>query len=127
MERCITSAILLLMLVVSVKAQDASVSPRPYIAVSPNGRIAARTLFNPKPEYPESLRKRGVGGQGEFLMHVDRITGKVTSVDVEKSTGVRVLDESCVRAFRQWRFVPNMSARVIHCPIKFSAHAPPKT
>jgi periplasmic protein TonB len=124
MQRCITSAAFLLMLFATVTAQDASVSPRPYIAVGRDGHAVSRTVFNPKPEYPDSLRKRGIGGQGEFLMHVDRPTGKVTSVEVTKSTGVPALDESCIRAFRQWRFVPNTAAPVIRCPIKFFANAP---
>jgi len=99
-------------------------SSRPYVGLSNGGRGVTRTLFNPKPDYPESLRKRGIGGQGEFLMHVDHVTGKVTSVDVTKSTGVSALDESCIRAFREWQFVPNSAAPIIHCPIKFSAKTP---
>jgi TonB family protein len=94
--------------------------------LTPNFTAAgARTTFNPKPEYPESLKKRGIGGQGEFLMHVDLKTGKVTSVDVLKSTGVAPLDESCVRAFRQWPLVHN-TERTIRCPVEFVPDAPAK-
>ena len=125
MKCCITGATLLLMLIDTVTAQDASISSRPYVAVARDGHAVTRTVFNPKPEYPELLRKRGIVGAGEFLMHVDRATGRVTSVDVAKSTSVPALDESCIQAFRQWRFVPHTAAPVIRCPIKFSAHAPP--
>ncbi len=124
MQRRITTAALLLTLIATAIAQDVSVSPRPYFAVSPDGHAKSRTLFSPKPEYPESVRKRGLGGKGEFLMHVDRPTGKVNSVDVAKSTGVPALDESCIRAFLQWRFVPKTAAPIIHCPVRFYAHAP---
>jgi TonB family protein len=90
----------------------------------PSSSVAAvyarDTVFNPKPQYPESLRKRGIGGQGEFLMHVDSKTGKVTSVDVLKSTGVPALDQSCVRAFGEWRFKRNHSPAKVRCPVRFN-------
>jgi TonB family protein len=79
----------------------------------------AIVIYAPKPKYPESLKKRGIGGQGEFVMHVETKTGLVTSVDVLKSTGVRVLDESCVHAFREWRFERNKCAPVVRCPVRF--------
>ena|SRR5215471_2355 len=98
-------------------------SSRPYVGLSNGGRGATRTLFNPKPDYPESLRKRGIGGQGEIIMHVNHATGRVTSVDVVKSTKVPALDESSIHAFQQWQFVPNTAPSVVRCPIRFVPRA----
>ena len=82
--------------------------------------IKAIALFAPKPSYPESLRKRGIGGTGEFVMHVDSKTGTVRSVEVVKSTGVALLDKAAIDAFERWRFVPGAASNV-RCPIRFSA------
>jgi TonB family protein len=82
----------------------------------------AIAIFAPKPKYPESLKKRGIGGQGEFVMHVEPKTGLVTSVDVVKSTGVRALDDSVVHAFREWRFERNKCAPVVRSPVRFDPH-----
>jgi TonB family protein len=93
--------------------------------VGPHGEPAkAIAIHAPKPNYPKSLKKRGIGGRGDFDMHVDVKSGQVTSVDVVKSTGVRALDGSCVHAFQQWRFVPNKAAPIIHCPVRFDPHIP---
>ena len=83
------------------------------------GRARAIATYAPRPAYPYPLKKRGIGGRGDFDMHVDVKTGKVTSVVVIKSTGVRELDDSCITAFRTWRFVPN-TVSIVHCPVGFN-------
>ena len=93
--------------------------------VGPHGELARTIAVRaPKPNYPESLKKRGIGGRGEFVMHVDTNTGVVTSVDVVKSTGVRALDDSCIHAFQDWRFKRNQAARIIRCPVRFDPTTP---
>ena len=93
--------------------------------VGPHGELGkAIAIRAPKPNYPESLKKRGIGGQGEFVMHVNTNTGVVTSVDVVKSTGVRALDDSCIRAFQEWRFKRNYAAPIIRCPVRFNPTIP---
>jgi hypothetical protein len=55
--------VILLATVVTVIAQ----SP-----VGPHGEPAkAIAVHAPKPTYPESLKKRGIGGHGDFVMHVE--------------------------------------------------------
>ena len=51
-------------------------------------------------------------------MYVDPATGKVRGVETEKSTGVPVLDQSCLEAFGRWRFRPGGTSKV-HCPVRF--------
>ena len=104
-----TSVALFLATVVTVVAQ---------VPVRPDdGRARAIAVYAPNPNYPQSLKKRGIGGRGDFDMHVNVKTGQVISVDVVKSTGVRALDESCINAFQQWRFVPT-TVRLVHCPVR---------
>jgi TonB family protein len=79
----------------------------------------ALAIHAPRPEYPLSVRKRRLGGQGEFIMHINRKTGIVRSVEIAKSTGVARLDQSCIDAFQRWTFIPDTVSKV-RCPIKFT-------
>ena len=108
----ITALLLIVTLVIHVGAE-----PIPPF----RGIVTSKTLaiHAPRPEYPLSVRKNGLGGQGEFIMHINRKTGIVRSVEVAKSTGVARLDKSCIDAFQQWTFVPGTVSKV-HCPIKFT-------
>jgi protein TonB len=64
-------------------------------------------LYAPKPVYPLYARQHRWQGDGVFLLRI-RPDGTVSSVEVLKSTGYRMLDESAVAAYRQWRFRPGM-------------------
>jgi TonB family protein len=76
-------------------------------------------IHSHRPDYPKSARQQGLGGHGEFAMSIDPETGAVVSVDTIKSTGVPLLDQCAIRAFRQWRFKPHTVTRV-RTPITFS-------
>jgi TonB family protein len=52
-------------------------------------------------------------------MEVDRETGWVTSAQMQKSTGNKLLDEAALEAFGHWRFKPG-TAHYIHSPISFT-------
>jgi len=67
-----------------------------------SGKIAV--IFAPQPEYPLEARKKHLKGDGMLLLHIDMPSGNVTSVDVEKSTGHKILDDAAVRSFLRWRF-----------------------
>ena len=67
-------------------------------------------LHAPKPDYPFAARAHHAVGSGMFLVRV-RQDGAVASVSVVKSTGHRELDQSCIDAFRQWRFRPDFARR----------------
>jgi TonB family protein len=78
-----------------------------------------RTLYAPRPPYPRVARERRLTGQwGQFLLHINRKTGAVISVVIEKSTRIRLLDESAVETFRRWRFERGSPA-IVRVPIKF--------
>ncbi len=68
-------------------------------------RFDADYLRNPSPEYPYAARRRQQ--QGTVLLEVRvEATGKASRVDIQTSSGFSSLDESALRAVRQWTFVP---------------------
>jgi protein TonB len=54
------------------------------------------------PDYPMISRKRK--DHGTVLLLIEITSGRVTKVEIEKSSGHAPLDESAVRAMREWRF-----------------------
>src|SRR5947209_5533091 len=69
--------------------------------------------------YPMEARGRHQTGNGVFIRHVSPQTGEVTSIDVQKSTGYQLLDDSVLRACKHWRFKPHTIATV-RLPVTFS-------
>ncbi len=52
-------------------------------------------------------------------MQVDKKTGRVISLKMEKSTGHKILDEAALEAFRRFRFKPGTVSQV-RTPINFT-------
>ena len=71
-----------------------------------DAEAAALTLYAPRPDYPRAARLDRVAGRGIFRLHTQIRTGLVKSVEVDRSTGSRILDGSALKALRQWRFRP---------------------
>ena len=63
-------------------------------------------MFTPQPEYPLAAHQRRVPGNGFFVLHVDRASGRVTNAEVASATGDQLLDGAVLKALRQWRFKP---------------------
>jgi len=82
-----------------------------------SARIMA--LSAPRPEYPYEARRQRITGSGFVVMTVDSVTGHVTDVVMEQSTGSSVLDNASVTAFRRWRFKHGTVSRV-GSPITFT-------
>ncbi|MBI3757476.1 MAG: energy transducer TonB [Deltaproteobacteria bacterium] len=91
-----------------------------------NSGIVARPDYgvNPKPPYP--LLARRLGAQGVVLLRVEvREDGSVAAVELERSSGFSVLDDSATRTVREsWRFVParidgTPTASWVEVPIRF--------
>jgi len=60
---------------------------------------------NPKPPYPRIARRKGY--EGVVVLKVEiRPDGRVGEILVKKSSGYPVLDQSALKAVRQWRFIP---------------------
>jgi TonB family protein len=71
------------------------------------------------PEYPVEARAWHQTGKGIFILNINEKTGQVTSIKIQKSTGHRVLDVSCLQALIEWRFKPHLVTKV-WLPITFS-------
>lgn len=82
---------------------------------------------NPKPFYPAVARQRGM--QGLVLLRVDvNIRGKVSSIELKKSSGYRLLDHAALASVKQWQFIPakkdnQVIASIVEVPIRFELKA----
>jgi outer membrane biosynthesis protein TonB len=87
-----------LALSVSARAQ----TPPPLLARPPESPTHTVTLTgeerwkhaiaHPTPRYPIEARRQHITGKGFYHLHVSSETGEVTSVEILKSAGHRVLD-----------------------------------
>ncbi len=78
---------------------------------------------NPPPRYPASAARRGQ--EGLVLLSVTvGIDGRPKEVSVKKSSGYEILDESALRAVKDWRFDPATRRGVpfemtVEIPVRF--------
>lgn len=115
---------------VANKPLHAAVAPEnpapPVTSVTPP-LANANYLHNPAPEYPESAINRGLEGTVLLKVQVSP-AGKVTEIQIYKSSGVSALDEAALGTVRRWSFVPAkrgseaVSGQVI-VPIDFSLNS----
>ena len=82
-------------------------------------KARALAVYAPRPAYPYEARSKHMTGIAIVLLNVDSSTGIVTSAQLLKSTGHKILDDSALEAFRQWRFKPG-SVRKVRIPIRFT-------
>lgn len=80
-------------------------------------------LKNPKPVYPLAARRRGMQGIVLLIIKVNK-KGFVESINIEKTSGFRVLDQSAVMSVKKWQFVPAKNedkavSSIIEIPIRF--------
>jgi len=85
------------------------------------------SLQNPSPRYPWEARVHGWEGT-VFLQAFVTSTGQATSVQVVRSSGHPVLDETALAALRQWRFVPahrgdQKVASLVEIPVTFKLNS----
>ncbi len=78
--------------------------PEPEVVTAPFGR--AGYLNNPPPQYPGLAARNG--WQGTVLLKVRVLsTGRVGEVEVQKSSGFKLLDEEAKATVRTWQFSPS--------------------
>jgi TonB family protein len=78
---------------------------------------------NPKPVYPQEARERGY--KGEVLLRVEVLAhGHVGQIEVKRSSGHDVLDQSALSTVKKWKFIPARKEGIaipawVNIPIKF--------
>ncbi len=73
----------------------------------------------PRLEYPYEARRQKITGSGIVVITVDPVSGSVTNVVMEASTGNPVLDNAAITGFRRWRFKPGIVSKV-RSPITYT-------
>lgn len=74
-------------------------------------------LNNPRPAYPYMAKSRGWTGKVLLRVRVSE-DGAAESVDIERTSGHEVLDESAQDAVKKWRFAPaKLGGRVVACTV----------
>ncbi len=79
--------------------------------------------LNISPDYPITLRQRGIEGTVWLRVHVDH-SGLPEQIILFKSSGYRLFDEAALRAVARWRFKPAKShgrhlASWVEFPVRF--------
>ena len=92
--------------------------------VTVSGERKALAVYAPRPAYPSEAREKHLTGRGIVLVNVDSSTGNATSAQMLTSTGYKILDDSALEAFRQWRFKPG-GQRKVRIPINFVMQGSP--
>jgi protein TonB len=83
---------------------SAQPEPQPEPETAPIG--GAGYLNNPPPDYPAAAARQG--WQGTVTLRVRVLsTGKVESVEVQRSSGRRILDDEAIRTVKSWLFTPS--------------------
>jgi TonB family protein len=94
-------------------------------------QAAQTSVYAPLPKYPLEARLRHLTGSGIFRLRVQFDTGRVRSVEIEKSTGHALLDDAAKETLRRWRFKPealrryleprdNSNEVIAHLPVNFT-------
>lgn len=100
------------------------VAEKPPVEVPPSA--SAGYLKNPAPEYPPLAQRRNWEGTVLLRVHV-LPNGTPSDIQIERSSGRDVLDESAIRAVQRWSFVPakrgdQAIAGWVSVPLEFRLH-----
>jgi TonB family protein len=87
------------------------------------GQLKQNTVSSKRPEYPMEARRARLSGAGIFILNIDKRTGAVTGVEIETSTGSKLLDGYATSALNTWRFKPGAFLRV-RMPSAFNMSRP---
>lgn len=83
--------------------------------------------LNPKPQYPMIARRRGY--EGSILLKVFVLEGgSVGKIELKKSSGYGILDQSALEAVKDWIFIPGKKngeaiSSWVTVPIKFQLNS----
>jgi protein TonB len=63
-------------------------------------------LHNPPPVYPSNAERMGIEGKVVLKVHV-LANGKPDTIEIQNSSGKKMLDEAAIAAVRGWMFTPS--------------------
>jgi TonB family protein len=99
-------------LVLLLIASQSTVAKKPQPSATPveltRADAARLSAYTPRPEYPLAARQRHITGSGIFRLQVQFQTGRVSAVQVERSTGHAILDAAATDTLRRWRLKPDV-------------------
>jgi len=98
---------------------SASVFSSVPAAVAQSEAERKRVVRAPRPEYPLEARRQHLTGSGLLILHINRETGTVDSIDLKKSTGHKILDDAAIRCFLRWRFIPGKYT-IVKVPVQYT-------
>ena len=110
------------------KDRGKKIDSSPPVKIASRGQdniVYARPKYkeNPLPHYPKIARRRGY--EGKTLLRVKVLeNGKTGKIEVEESSGFKVLDTAALKSVRGWTFVPGKingkrTEQWISVPIRF--------
>jgi TonB family protein len=110
----------ILLLAMAGPLELVAAEPDPIRVVWSDGRkseisekqLKQHALSSRHPEYPREARRARLEGAGIFVLNIDKRTGAVSTIDIEQSTGHKVLDGYALSAFKTWRFNPGVFLKV---------------
>jgi TonB family protein len=82
-------------------------------------KLMAAGKIDIRPEYPAKAQAEHLTGAGVFVLHVHQGTGRVISVEIQKSTGHAILDDATVAKFSNLRFKPQ-TVSTLKIPVEFT-------
>jgi TonB family protein len=107
----------------SQKGKGKGVWGRLFSSGGGGGGAIPRYAVNPKPPYPDEAREKGY--EGNVLLRVEVLpNGRVGHIEVKRTSGHEILDQSALLTVRQWRFIPARKGGEaipfwVNIPIKF--------
>ena len=81
-------------------------------------KLIADRKIDIRPEFPAEAQAQRLEGSGIFVLHLRHSNGRVRAVEVQKSTGHKILDDAAIAKFMTLQFNPQTVATV-KIPVEF--------
>jgi TonB family protein len=105
-------AVVVLLTSRAMLAKERSGSRAPRMLALDSGQSADAVAHRSTLEYPKEARKQHIQGSGIFRMVVQIRSGSVQRVEIQRSTGSKILDDAAVSNLRAWLFKPPVLRRL---------------
>jgi protein TonB len=109
-----------------MEADSAEVETTEEQATTPAANVIQKATplykINPPPAYPRPARRRGIEGVVLIKVLVNQ-SGEVSELELEKSSGHRILDKAALKSVRKWQFTPgNRGGKPIEMLVTVPVH-----